>query len=436
MFRKNITNPIKKFWQEKAGSVAIIFGIAAIPIFFAVGAAVDYSRYSRAMGNLTSAGDHAIFAASIKMTGSGEDDDDELQEQLEEEFDKFMAANFDKELYDIDYTRKLTFDRDEQTVKVEVEGTQKTAFLQVTNVFGMFGTDRLKFKTTLGTRLETTPENYVLDIVMCIDATGSMQNTLDSVQANASTFDAQLRSELNISQNDPRLKIRIRPIYFRDWRDALAGYHWTSTKTWRVGWYWTSGIGWRYGGHWYTRWTRVYLSADLARGLKPAADFYDLDKSSDVTGFQNFVSSESASGGGDSPEAAGACLNEGMRSDWYDRDETNDFPDDENVTVFPIIVTWTDNSIQSLSLTQQYLSPSQPTSYGNFETQWENSNIIPQDPKLMILFGPETWNGWRTIRHWDNYEYGGSISTGNDDAIEVITDKIIKTLPDVLRLTN
>ena len=178
-----------------------------------------------------------------------------------------------------------------------------------------------------------------------------------------------------------------------------------------------------------------WLPADTTRGLKPAADFYDLDEAADVTSFQNFVNSETASGGGNLPEASGACMNEGMRSDWYDRDETDDFPEDEHVTVFPIIVVWTDAAIRSLGTTQQ-ISPTQPTSWNNFENQWENSSILPQDPKLMILFGPENYDGWRTVRDWDNYAYGGSIQTGNSDAISVIADNIIKTLPDVLRLTD
>lgn len=426
--------------DDVRGNVAPIFGVAAIPLMFSVGAAIDYSRYSRGFNSLVSAGDIAIFAASKKMTGSGEQDNTILKAELEAEFDKFMAANFEADKFKIDYSRKLTFDREDQTMSVEIEGTQQTAFLRALNAFERFdGLKTLHFSTTLGTRLETTPENYVMDIVMCIDATGSMQNTLTSVQANASTFDAQLRDELNIDQDDERFKVRIRPIYFRDYTDITTSSsgHYEYTEEWVYGWY-RSGWRWRHGWHWERRrtWVPDPVTSDIEDGLKPAGDFFDLDDNTQTTQFQTFLNSEYAHGGGDAPEAAGACLNEAMRSDWYDRDETEDFPGDENVTVFPIIVTWTDNSIQSLNLTQQYLSPTQPTSYSSFETQWENEEILPQAPKLMILFGPETWSGWSTIRNWDNYEHGGSISTGNSQAISVIADNIIKALPDVLRLTN
>jgi len=416
--KKKKQSILRRLFSDKRGNVAITFSLAIIPIFFSVGAAVDYSRYSRGFDRLVSAGDTAVIAASIKLNGSGVNDDEELKEQLEEEFDKFVAANFDANKHQIEFTRDLTFSRENRTLTVEIEGTQETTFLKAV------GFNSISYTNTLGTRLETTPENYVMDIVMCIDATGSMQNTLNSVQANAATFNTQLRAELNIDQDDPRFKVRVRPIYFRDWADQQTYGQW--------GWRWTYYPAPH--GYWH-RWHQIW-SQNTAAGINMAPDFYDLDKSADTTNFQAFLNSESASGGGDAPEAAGACLNEGMRSDWYDREETDDFPDDENVTVFPIIVTWTDNSIQSLPLTQQWISPSQPTSYNSFKTQWENAAIIPQDPKLLILFGPETWSGWSTIRTWDNYAYGGSINTGNSQAISVIADKIIQALPDVLRLTN
>lgn len=416
------------FKKSIDGNIASTFALAMVPLMFSVGAAVDYSRYSNGFAKLVNAGDSAILAASRKMTGSGEDNDDALQAELEEEFDKFLEANFDNSRHGITFTRELSFDRDAQTVTVNVTGEMKTSFLNA------MGVPKLTYEDVLGTRLETTPENYVLDIVMCIDATGSMQNTLNSVQANASTFDSQLRDELNIDSNDERFKVRIRPIYYRDYEDSLGGYGWHWTEDPGYGYVWT-GSWWSYG-----YWTVNHMEygsypADATRALKPAPDFYDLDKTSDTTEFQTFLNSESASGGGNLPEASGACLNEGMRSDWYDRDETNDFPEDEHVTVFPIIVTWTDAAIRTLSVTAP-LSSGQPTSYSSFETLWGNEGIIPQDPKLLVLFGPETYSGWSTVRNWDGYEYGGSISTGNSQAITVIADKIVKVLPDVLRLTN
>ena len=408
-----IKDTLKRFKTNRKGNVAITFGLAMVPIIFSIGAAVDYSRYSRGFSRMVSAGDTAILAASKHMTGSGQNDEIILKAELEEQFDKFMEANFNKSEFGINYTYDLTFSREADTVTVQIHGEQRTTFLAA------MGMDLLVFDDTLGTRLEVTPENYVIDIVMCIDATGSMQDTLDAVQGNASTFNTQLRSELNIDPDNNQFKIRIRPIYFRDWEDERYEGNWFRH------WYFYAPHG-----HYHWQWRQ------RPGGLIMSPDFYDLDDVDETAGFQNFLDSQYATGGDDLPEASGACLNEAMRSNWYDREETNDFPEDQNVTVFPIIVTWTDNAIQSLTRTHDWLSPTQPTSYASFETQWENPSILPQDPKLMILFGPETLSGWNTIKNWGNYAYGGDIDTGNDDAIEVIADNIIKTLPDVLRLTH
>lgn len=291
----------------------------------------------------------------------------------------------------------MAFDRDERTVTININLIQDGVYSSV------FGNKKLSASPTLGTKLTTIPENYILDIVMCIDATGSMQNTLNSVQQSAATFDSQLRSELGLEANDPRFKIRVRPIYFRDWKDTQ--YH-------------------------------DYYPAYYRDGLIMANDFFDLDDSGDATAFQSFLNSEYATGGFDYPEASGACMNEGMRSNWYDVENQTDFPEDENLTVFPIIVVWTDNSIQQLWRTKNYMSPTQPTTYSSFEAQWNNPAIIPQDPKLLVLFGPQNYSGWSTVKYWDNFVHGGSIWQGNSNAISIIADHIVKALPDNLRLTH
>jgi len=49
-------------------------------------------------------------------------------------------------------------------------------------------------------------------------------------------------------------------------------------------------------------------------------------------------------------------------------------------------------------------------------------------------FGPSSASGWNTIADWDNYYYGGSLSIGNEDAVEVIAEKILENIPDILRV--
>ena len=55
----------------------------------------------------------------------------------------------------------------------------------------------------------------MVDIVMCIDATGSMTPTLDAVKANALLFDQNLKDA--IQRRGRQIdSIRVRPVYFRD----------------------------------------------------------------------------------------------------------------------------------------------------------------------------------------------------------------------------
>lgn len=385
------------FASDCQGNVAIIFAIALTPVIMASAMAVEYSRFSSSYSSLISSADGALLAASIKMADQMDLDDAQLLSAMKTEFDNYMGVNFDGSKHKTSYTYTMSFNRDERTVAININLTQDGVYSSV------FGNKKLSASPTLGTKLTTIPENYILDIVMCIDATGSMQNTLNSVQQSAATFDGQLRSELGLEANDPRFKIRVRPIYFRDWKDTQ--YH------------------------------DIYPTY-YRDGLIMANDFFDLDDSGDTSAFQSFLNSEYASGGFDYPEASGACMNEGMRSNWYDVENQTDFPEDENLTVFPIIVVWTDNSIQQLWRTQSYMSTTQPTTYSSFEAQWNNPAIIPQDPKLLVLFGPQNYSGWSTVKYWDNYVHGGSIWQGNSNAISIIADHIVKALPDNLRLTH
>jgi Flp pilus assembly protein TadG len=58
-----------RFLGSNGGNVAITFGIAAIPLFGAVGAAVDYSRIAKSQSTLQSAMDASVLAGLAAVTG-------------------------------------------------------------------------------------------------------------------------------------------------------------------------------------------------------------------------------------------------------------------------------------------------------------------------------------------------------------------------------
>ena len=169
-----------------------------------------------------------------------------------------------------------------------------------------------------------------------------------------------------------------------------------------------------------------------------------------------FLGSQSARGGGDYPEAAGACLNEAIRANWFDTQSNEarayfDIPNDHKVvghrdtikdsgndytkiTTIPVIVFWTDASISSLSKSREWLSSTTPVTYSNFEVLWENSKIIPQDTKLLIHFGPNSGAGWNNIKHWERYSFGGTLDAGNTVAVKRIAEEIKESTPELVRL--
>ena len=110
---------------------------------------------------------------------------------------------------------------------------------------------------------------YFVDIVMCIDATGSMSPIIDEVKESAMTFYQRFIDAME--ENDKEVaQLRIKVIYFRDYgRDA-------------------DPMG--------------------------QSEFFVLPDQNEE--FQNFVRSIEAKGGGDEPENALEAIAYALKSDW------------------------------------------------------------------------------------------------------------------------
>src|SRR5271154_3075568 len=73
---------LNRFRRDRRGNIAVIFGIACVPLISAVGCAIDYSEATRMRAKLQSAADAAAVAsisqqspgwvAASTMTGNGE----------------------------------------------------------------------------------------------------------------------------------------------------------------------------------------------------------------------------------------------------------------------------------------------------------------------------------------------------------------------------
>lgn len=462
---------LKKFKKSESGAFLPMFGILAFPVLtLAMGTAIDYSRMTSLQNRMQSASDIALLAATKSLQSKkGGKDEAEINTILKDDFTPFFLANMSSEEAE-KFSYTPSFDGDKNRSKVTVSTDYEPVFMQ------MFGYDKIKINVELTVNLKVEVNNYVIDIVMCIDATGSMQNTLDAAVSNAKSFNDDLRKELDMV-NSPSLKVRVRPIFYRDWEDA-RDYNGLSTLD---------------GGTLHVAHNNT--SHDV---FKSYADFIDLDpndsskKNENANKLKNFLDTENATGGGDLPEAAAVCINQGTKSNWYNAtsNESRDYfniptgtpinqthtPNNVNVTVVPVVVFWTDANISDPSLTRQYIDSTQPDDWsGMLSNVWNKSSYIDQDKKILVHFGNDpdltgydaayeyfrsryphfsesqldyyanlyknhslfaSAQGWNEVKQWDGYAYGGSLAAGNEDGAKIIGKKIKDKLPDLLRLAS
>ncbi|MGO4716656.1 TadE/TadG family type IV pilus assembly protein [Bradyrhizobium sp. 2TAF24] len=66
----SIFSSFRRFCEDRRGNVAVLFGIAIIPVLGCVGAAIDYSLYNQRRAKITTALDAAVLMATSKTEAS------------------------------------------------------------------------------------------------------------------------------------------------------------------------------------------------------------------------------------------------------------------------------------------------------------------------------------------------------------------------------
>jgi hypothetical protein len=197
--------------------------------------------------------------------------------------------------------------------------------------------------------------SYAVDIVFCVDVTGSMTPILDQVKANALRFYSDVQSNLT-AKGKTIDELRVRVVAFRD----------------------------------------IVADGDAALQESP---FFELP--ADETGFSNFVNGLFAEGGGDAPESGLEAVALAMTSPWTTRGDRRR----------QVIVVWTDQPAHPLDASA--LSPTfaerVPADFSTLTDLWED----PQGPlgsssKRLILFAPDG-PGWSDISGvWENVVHNPS----------------------------
>ena len=219
---------------------------------------------------------------------------------------------------------------------------------------------------------------YTVDIVMCIDCTGSMGDIMDTVKANALKFYPDLKSALDAKDKHVDT-LRIKVIAFRD------------------------------------------FYADGSEALSESPFFNLPDQQTD---FQSFVSGLTPKGGGDEPENGLEALALAMRSDWNKSGDRRR----------EIIVMYTDASAHQLDspLPKPTNYPSGiPKNFNELTDWWTGQDTyVSQTAQRLIIYAPDS-NPWADISNeWENsIHYASQAGMGLKELdYETILSAIVKSV--------
>ncbi|MET0693567.1 MAG: vWA domain-containing protein [Propionibacteriaceae bacterium] len=201
--------------------------------------------------------------------------------------------------------------------------------------------------------------SYAVDIVFCIDVTGSMNPILDAVKANALGFYDDVQTNLTAKGKNVA-QLRVRVIAFRDF----------------------------------------VADGDAALEESP---FYALP--TERSGFSEFVNGLIAQGGGDAPESGLEAVALAVNSPWTTTGDRRR----------QVIVVWTDQPAHALdaSAVPADLSSRIPADFSAFTDLWEDEQgPMGSSSKRLILFAPDG-PGWSDISAvWENVVHNPSQAGG------------------------
>lgn len=211
--------------------------------------------------------------------------------------------------------------------------------------------------------------SYHVDIIFCIDATGSMSSVIEKVKSKALSFDEDLN--LKLTEKDKHVDLlRTKVIAYRDFYDTRA---------------------------------KAILESPFFKMPQQRSEY------------SKFLSGISAEGGGDEPENGLEALSIAMNSEWTkDGDRRRH-----------IVVIFTDASAHKLDYGKKSDNYPQdmPKNFDEFSDLWdEQKGKMEYKSKRMVIFGPDAYP-WTDIQtHFKNIIFYPSKAA---DGLEEIDYKTI-----------
>ncbi len=192
MFSKTLSEKFSAFKRDQRGNVAIIFGLAAIPLMLGAGMAVDYARAVTTKNSLQSASDAAALAAA-SLSGVSDDERIAMAKNV-------FQANFKASGGVTPGPLKVTF------VEGGVRVTQKAKVDTV--LMKLAGVEDIELSTKAEVNLPKRAE-----IALVLDYSGSMKDKLNGQQKYITMRDAakKLVSDLSGGASTGRVEIGLVP---------------------------------------------------------------------------------------------------------------------------------------------------------------------------------------------------------------------------------
>jgi hypothetical protein len=191
---------------------------------------------------------------------------------------------------------------------------------------------------------------YSVDLVLVIDATGSMAPIIERVKTSALSFHDDLQKFMKeLGKNIDVLRVRV--VAFRDYY------------------------------------------ADPAADSLVTSDFFELPAKEDD--FAKFVRGITADGGGDEPETALEGLAEAIRSPWAR----------EGSKQRQVIVLWTDASAHPLEKNKGSKPAgypgNMPADFDELTDMWEGDDHMDTSWKRLLLYSPDAYPWTDIANHWE-----------------------------------
>jgi len=219
--------------------------------------------------------------------------------------------------------------------------------------------------------------SYHVDIVMCIDATGSMSPIIGKVKENALRFYDDLATLMR--QKSKQIDVlRVKVIAFRDY----------------------------------------YVDGDKSMEI---SDFLTLPDHKDE--FKKFIDAIQADGGGDEPENGLEALALAIQSDWSKEGDKRR----------QIILLWTDASTHPLEFKAESKPQNYPTSipknFDDLSDLWDGQTMS-RASKRLIMYTPDAYAWTDIANHWENtIQYPSKAGEGlNEVDYQTILDAIANSV--------